>query len=344
MTMKAVRLVQPGRPLELQEVPLPEIGAADVLVRVRAAGVCHSDAHYRAGLSAMGPMPITLGHEIAGVVEKVGARVTNVRAGDRVCLHYNITCGECHFCTTGNEQMCAAARMLGHHVDGGYAEYVAVPAQNAVPLPQEIPFEAAATLMCASATALHALIKGRVKVGDTVAIFGVGGLGLSALQLARAMGAVEVFAVDIQPEKLQLAAAYHAIPVDASRVDAVQELRRLTGGQGVSLALEMVGLKKTLEQAIDCLGKLGRAVVVGVTQEPIAINTYRQVLGKEAEIIGANDHLLSELPRLVDLVRRGILDMSRVVSQVIALDAGVINRRLDALENYTSDVRAVITP
>lgn len=158
------------------------------------------------------------------------------------------------------------------------------------------------------------------------------------------MGAVEVFAVDIQPEKLQLAAAYRAIPVDAGRVDAVQELRRLTDGLGVSLALEMVGLKKTLEQAIDSLGKLGRAVVVGVTQEPIAINTYRQVLGKEAEIIGTNDHLLSELPLLIDLVRRGILDTSRVVSQVIPLDAGVINRRLDALESYTSDVRAVITP
>lgn len=344
MTMKAVRLVQPGRPLELQHIPVPDIGEGDLLVRVRAAGVCHSDVHYRAGLSAMGSLPLTLGHEIGGVVERVGARVMHFRAGDRVCLHYNITCGDCHYCTTGSEQMCAAARMLGHHVDGGYAEYVAVPAQNAVPLPEEIPFDAAATLMCASATALHALIKGRVKAGDTVAVFGVGGLGLSAIQLARAMGAVEVFAVDIRPEKLQLAAAYRAIPVDASRVDAAQELRRLTGGQGVSLALEMVGLKKTLEQAIDCLGKLGRAVVVGMAPEPITIDTYRQLLGKEAEIIGSNDHLLSELPRLVDLARRGILDTSRVVSQVIPLDAGVINRRLDALESYTSDVRAVITP
>lgn len=344
MTMKAVRLIQPGRPLELEHIPIPDIGDGDLLVRVRAAGVCHSDAHYRAGLSVMGALPITLGHEIAGVVETAGSRVTHFRAGDRVCLHYNITCGDCHYCTTGSEQMCATARMLGHHIDGGYAEFVRVPARNAIALPVEIPFEAAATLMCASATALHALIKGRVKAGDTVAIFGVGGLGLSALQLARAMGAVDVFAVDIHPEKLQLAAAYHAIPVDASRVDAAQELRRLTDGRGVSLALEMVGLKKTLEQAIDCLGKLGRAVVVGVTQEPIAINTYRQLLGKEAEIIGANDHLLSELPLLVDLVRRGILDTSRVVSQVIPLDAGVINRRLDALESYTSDVRAVITP
>jgi len=342
--MKSVRMIEAGKPLELQEIPIPKIGVKDILVRVRAAGICHSDAHYRAGRSAMGRLPITLGHEVAGVVEEIGSQVTNVNVGDRVCLHYNISCGDCYYCSTGNEQFCNSVKMIGHHVDGGYAEYIAIPARNAIPLPDEIPFEQGATLMCASATALHALSKGKLKAGETVAIFGVGGLGLSAIQLARAMGAVEVFAVDIKQDKLELASEYQAIPIDASRVNAVEEIRKHTKGRGVNVALEMIGLPKTMEQAIDSVGNLGRAVMVGLNQQPISINTYLQVLGKEAEIIGSNDHLLSELPLLVDLTRRKVLDTSHVVSQTIPLDADKINQRLDDLENYTSDVRVVIVP
>ena len=342
--MKSVRMIEAGKPLQLQEIPIPEIGTKDVLVRVHAAGICHSDAHYRAGRSGMGFLPITLGHEVAGVIEEIGSEVTNVKVGDRVCLHYNITCGDCYYCTTGNEQFCDTVKMLGHHVDGGYAEYIAIPARNAIRLPKELPFEEGATLMCASATALHALRKGRIKAGETVAIFGVGGLGLSAIQLARALGAIEVFAVDIKQDKLELASEYNAIPIDASRTDAVEEIRKRTRGKGVNVALEMIGLSATMIQAIDSLGFMGRAVMVGMNQQPIQINTYLQVLGKEAEIIGSNDHLLQELPLLVDMARRKILDTSRVVSQVISLDADKINQRLDDLENFTNDVRAVIVP
>jgi propanol-preferring alcohol dehydrogenase len=342
--MKSIRMVEASKPLELQEVPVPDIGEQDILVRVRAAGICHSDAHYRAGRSAMGMIPITLGHEVAGIVERVGAQVADIKAGDRVCLHYNISCGNCYCCNIGHEQFCETVKMIGHHRDGGYAEYIAVPALNAIPLPDEIPFEQGATLMCASATAFHALSKGRVKAGEIVAVFGVGGLGLSAIQLAKALGAVEVYAVDIQQDKLELASEYNAIAINASRVDAVEEIRKLTKGHGVNVALEMIGLRKTMEQAIDSVGNLGRAVMVGLNQQPISINTYMQVLGKEAEIIGSNDHLLQELPILVDLARRKILDTSRVVSQVIPLDADRINKRLDELELFTSDVRAVIVP
>jgi D-arabinose 1-dehydrogenase-like Zn-dependent alcohol dehydrogenase len=195
--VKAVRMVQVGQPLENQELPMPTIGERDILVRVRAAGICHSDVHYRAGRSPVRPLPMTLGHEVAGVVEQIGAQVTNVRLGDRVCLHYNITCGDCHYCSTGNEQFCVKGLMLGHYTNGGYAEYIGVPARNAIPLPDEIPFEQGATLMCASATAFHALRKSQLKAGETAAIFGVGGLGMSAIQLARAFGALDVFAIDI---------------------------------------------------------------------------------------------------------------------------------------------------
>src|SRR3954447_26393544 len=196
-----------GKPLEMQEIPIPEVGREDILVRVRAAGICHSDVHYRAGKSPVYPLPMTLGHEVAGIVEQVGADVTRARVGDRVALHYNVTCGDCYRCSTGDEQFCEhGAAMLGHHRDGGYAEYIVVPARNAVPLPEEIPFEQGATLMCASATAYHVLRKSRLRAGETVAVFGAGGLGQSAVQLARAFGALDVFAVDINESKLHLAA------------------------------------------------------------------------------------------------------------------------------------------
>src|SRR4029077_14300272 len=139
--------------LELHDVEMPEPGPGDVLVRVRAAGICHSDAHYRAGVSPMGKLPITLGHEISGMVERVGSDVRSHRPGDRVGLHYLVTCGTCGACRRGLESWCERGAMLGHHVDGGFAEAIAVPARNAVRLPANIPFDHGAIMMCSSATA-----------------------------------------------------------------------------------------------------------------------------------------------------------------------------------------------
>ena len=342
--MKAVRLVQVGQPLENQEVPIPLVGEKDVLVRVHAAGVCHSDVHYRAGRSPVRPLPMTLGHEVAGIVERVGAQVTGPRVGDRVCLHYNLTCGDCYHCATGSEQFCVKGLMLGHYADGGYAEYIAVPARNAIPLPDEIPFEEGATLMCASATAFHALRKSRLIAGERVAVVGVGGLGVSAVQLARAFGALEVYAVDINPEKLKLAESYGAIPVDARHADPAVEIRRLTRGKGVDVALELVGLAQTMHQAVQCLGVMGRAVIAGIGDQPLEIDTYHELLGNENEIIGSNDHLLQELPLVVELARRKVLDTSKVVTSTIPLEAGAINFTLDMLEHYGGDVRTVVIP
>jgi propanol-preferring alcohol dehydrogenase len=323
---------------------MPTVGESDILVRVRAAGICHSDAHYRAGRSPVHPLPLTLGHEVAGVVEQIGSQVTSASVGDRVCLHYNITCGDCYYCSTGNEQFCRNVLMLGHYTNGGYAEYIAVPARNAIALPDEIPFEQGATLMCASATAFHALRKSRLKAGETAAIFGVGGLGMSAIQLAKAFGALDVFAVDINADKLQLAAYYGAIPVNAQKVAPVAEIRRLTNGRGVDVALELIGLPQTMRQTVQCLGVMGRAVIAGMSDRPLEIDTYRELLGNEAEIIGSNDHLLQELPLLVELARRKVLDTSRVVTRTVPLDADAINGTLDALERFSGDVRTVIVP
>ena len=149
--------------------------------------------------------PLTLGHEVAGVIEAIGGNVRQFRIGQRVCLHYMATCGACDWCAKQNEQFCETGAMIGKSRDGGYAEFIVIPARSVFKLPDEIPFEHGAIMMCSSATSLHALNKARMKPGESVAIFGAGGLGLSAIQLAKALGAHEVFAVDIQPNKLDLA-------------------------------------------------------------------------------------------------------------------------------------------
>src|ERR1051325_1619961 len=136
--MKAVRLVQPHQPLQLCEVSRPQPGPRDVLVRVMAAGICHSDAHYRAGKSRVHPLPLTLGHEVAGVIETCGEEVKSFRTGDRVCLHYLATCGECDYCRQRTEQFCAGGQMIGKYLDGGYAEFIVMPECSVFKLPEEI--------------------------------------------------------------------------------------------------------------------------------------------------------------------------------------------------------------
>jgi propanol-preferring alcohol dehydrogenase len=342
--MKAVRLVQAGSPLELQEIPIPGIGHRDILVRVEAAGICHSDVHYRAGKSPVGPLPQTLGHEVAGVVERIGSDVSGLTVGDRVCLHYLLTCGQCDFCRRGSEQFCVQGAMIGKHRDGGFAEHIAVPAKNAVHLPEEISFETGAVLMCSSSTSFHALRKAGLKAGETVAVFGAGGLGMSAIQLADTMGALSVFAVDINQDKLALAETYGAIPVNAADGDPVAAIMESTEGKGVDVALEVIGLPTTMEQAIQSLAVFGRAALAGISEAAISIHSYTELLGKEARIIGCSDHLYHELPLLLDYVRRGKLDLSEIITKEVPLNAEAVNNVLDDLEQFKSQVRAVIRP
>ena len=343
--MKAVRLVAPGQPLELQEVPTPTLQDEDVLVRVKAAGICHSDVHYRAGKSKVDPLPLTLGHEVAGVIEAVGGNVTRFNPGDRVCVHYMSTCGHCAWCNKANEQFCETGAMIGKARDGGYAEFIAVPARSVFNLPDEIAFEHGAVMMCSSATALHALNKARLKPGESVAVFGAGGLGVSAIQLALAMGAREVFAVDIQPHKLDLAKSLGAIPVDGAVEDTVQLLRDRTDGKGVNLALELIGLPLTMQECVRSLGIQGRAALVGITQKTFEVAPYHELINREAEIIGVSDHLAAEIPVLLEFARAGKLNLSNVVTSTVPLEAKAINDTLDQLDHFSGeDVRTVITP
>jgi D-arabinose 1-dehydrogenase-like Zn-dependent alcohol dehydrogenase len=340
--MKAVRLIQFGKPLEKCDIPVPYLSASDVLIRVAACGICHSDAHYRAGMSKMDSLPITLGHEVAGQIEAVGKDVTHVSQRDRVCVHYLVSCGHCDFCVRGNEQFCAQLQMIGNHRDGGYAEFINVPGRNAFPLPDEISFEQGAIMMCSSATALHALNKARLKPGETVAIFGFGGLGFSALQLAKAFNCGQIYAVDINPAKLATAATFGGVPINATAGDPLQQILDATNGKGVDVAIELVGSAATMQQAVACLAIQGRAVMVALSKESTSLRPYPDLINKEAEIIGVSDHLASELPVLMDLARRGKLRFPEGTLRFVDLDAAQINAALDALEKSPDHVRTVI--
>jgi propanol-preferring alcohol dehydrogenase len=340
--MRAVRLTRIGTPLQEVEVQIPQISSSEVLIRVGAAGICHSDARYRAGISKIDDLPVTLGHEVAGRVEKIGADVKHVTPSDRVCVHYLAHCGTCEFCVRGLEQFCHTGEMIGKHRDGGYAEFIKVPGRNAFVLPDQIPLEIGAIMMCSSATALHALNKARLKPGESIAIFGFGGLGFSALQLARAFDCDQIYVVEINPAKLASAKLLGAVAIDATKGNPIEQIMDATKGKGVEVSLELIGSAKTMRQALQCLGPLGRAALVGLTAESMSIYPYTELINKEIEMIGVSDHLAAELPRLIEFVRSGKLRFPPDALRFVDLDAEQINLSLDAFQNSIDHIRTVI--
>lgn len=232
--------------------------------------------------------------------------------------------------------------MIGKHRDGGYAEFIIVPAENAFVLPDEISFEAGAIMMCSSATVLHALNKARLKPGESVAIFGFGGLGFSALQLARALECGAVYVVEINAAKLELAKKMGATAIDARVGDPVEQILAATKGRGVDVSLELIGLAKTMRQAALCLAPLGRAALVGLTKESMSIYAYSELINKEAEIIGVSDHLASEIPQLIEFARTGKLRFPSETLRSVALNAAQINTALDQLQYSIDHVRSII--
>jgi len=302
--MHAVRLTALKSPLIEEEIEDPTSGPGEVVVEIRAAGICHSDAHYRAGGGTVA-LPLTLGHEIAGVIAGTDRRVA---------LHYLHDDG----------------RMLGKEVDGGYAERIVVPVKNLVPIPDGVPFDAAAVMMCSTATAYHALRLASLKPGESVAIIGFGGLGASAVQLAKVMGADKVFAVDRVRDKLDLAQSFDAIPA------AVEDL------SDIDVALDFAGHPPTTLAALRSLHRGGRIMIVAINLRELAIDPYRDVLANERHIIGVSDHTRDELVELLAMAARGLLDMSRVITRRVGLNANAINGVLDDLDAGTAHLRTVI--
>lgn len=342
--MTAARLHQIGERLRLDRVRIPSVGVDDVLVDVRAAGICHSDINYRLGLAQVGKLPITLGHEIAGIVTKVGSKVKGVKQGDRVVVHYVIHCGRCIYCRTNRENYCEKYQMVGKDVDGGLAEYVRVPARSIITLPKAIPFEQGAILGCAVSTAYHALRRGRVGAEDRVVIFGVGGLGIHAVQLAhRVFNAGTIIAVDLFDRKLQLAKQVGATSVvNAACEDPVEVVKKATDGSLADVVIDFVGQNRTISKAIDCVGKGGRVVLVGIGAKEMRLSPYRVMIGKEMELVGVNDHLKTELAQLTRLVGSDKIDLSRSITHEVKLKEVNLGMRI-LEENIGMPIRVVVS-
>jgi 2-desacetyl-2-hydroxyethyl bacteriochlorophyllide A dehydrogenase len=343
--MMAGRLHKIRAPLSIERVPIRRIGAHDVLVEVRAAGICHSDVNYRDGIAPVSKLPITLGHEIAGVIAAKGRKVgSDLRVGERVVVHYVSSCGHCAYCRSDRENHCTSYRMIGKDVDGGFAEYATVPATNAVKLPNMIPFEQGAILGCAVSTAYHALRRGRLQQNDTVVITGVGGLGMHAVQLAKKIfRARKTIAVDRFNWKLKQAKKFGANRVvNAATHDAAGTVGRLTDGLLGDVVIDFVGSEETIQQGIECLGKRGRLVLVGIGARSITVSPYKTIIGKEIEIIGVDDHLKTELVDLIRFVKSGKLDLSGTVTHRVRLED--INKGLRILEDpKEKPIRVVVS-
>jgi len=324
-------------PLEVVEMPDASPGPGEVKIAIEASGICHSDAHYRAGFGDVA-FPRTPGHEIAGVVAAVGDDVSSVSAGDRVAVHYLVSCGACWSCRNAGEQFCETGQMIGKHRDGGYAESLVVPAVNAIPIPPNVSFAAAAIMMCSTATAYHALRLAGVGPGTKVAILGFGGLGVSALHLSRVLGAERIAAVDVIPAKLSAAEALGAVPIDSRRQRVTEELNRF------DVAVDFTGRSEVSVAALRALAPGGRLVLVALSEAQLPFNPYRDVLGKERRIVGCSDHLREELFDLMRFAAEGRLDLSTVISRRVPLDARAINGALDELDRGSDSLRTVIEP
>jgi 2-desacetyl-2-hydroxyethyl bacteriochlorophyllide A dehydrogenase len=341
--MKAARLHKIGEDLHLDEVEVPSLEDDEVLVKVRASGICHSDLNYRNGVGKVSRLPITLGHEIAGTVAERGSKVEHVMKDERVCVHYVISCGRCKFCLAGSETYCSKYQMIGKDLDGGFAEYVKVPANNVLALPAAVPFEQGAILGCAVSTALHALRRARVRPGEIVVVYGVGGLGIHAVQLAASLFKTgSVIAIDVLDHKLSLAKKLGAKEViNAAKDTPADRIREMIDGRGVGVVLDFVGRESTIEDAITCAGMGGRIVVVGISSDELRISPYSTIIGKEIELVGSNDHLKSELAELIQLVASGRIDLSSSITHRVKLEE--VNRGIQISEkNIGNPVRVVV--
>jgi propanol-preferring alcohol dehydrogenase len=339
--MLAVRIVSFGAPLEAFELDDVSPRAGEVKIDVAASGICHSDAHYRSGFGAA-VLPRTPGHETAGIISEVGEGVVGLHVGDRVAVHYLISCGTCGACRDSGEQFCNAGEMVGKHRDGGYAESIVVPAINAVPVPGSVPLDIAAVMMCSTATAYHALRVARFARGERVLFLGFGGLGVSGLEVARAIGAATVGVVDVVPEKLAVAERRGALAIDGRSDDLTRDLRASTNGRGFDVAVDFTGRPHVSLAALRALAPGGRLVLVALSETPFTFNPYRDILGTERTIVGCSDHLREELVDLLNLAAEGRLDIAHAISSRVPLEAGPINAVLDALEAGTATLRNVI--
>jgi len=344
--MKAARLYKPKEPLRIEEVPIPQIDSGEVLVETKACGICATDVHTAIhGMVPISFSPMILGHEPSGVIVEVGSAVKGWKAGDRVIALGAATCGMCPSCQEGRDSLCLAAEVMGMHRDGAFAQYFKIPARSLIALPENIPFNQGAILADAVATPFHALTKrGNLRAGETVAVFGCGGLGLHAVQLAIICGASKVIALDISDVALNRAKKVGADEtINVSQEKPAKQVKELTGGKGVDLSLEFVGLKETIDQAIKSLKRGGRTVVAGIGGQNIEIVPPYIFVWSEYQLIGSFGSDRADIQKLVELVSSHKLNLSESITGHVPLEE--VNQGIHNLETKIGNpVRIIVTP
>jgi 2-desacetyl-2-hydroxyethyl bacteriochlorophyllide A dehydrogenase len=342
--MRAVRYHRGAPGVRCEDVPVPEPGPGEVLIRVEAAGLCGTDVSIAyGGAQRMVSLPVlTLGHEAAGTITATADGAGPWRAGDRVAVSPIVTCGHCKYCDRGASETCNDATVFGLGRDGALAEYLAAPVSALVRLPGNVPAPVGAIVTDAVATPYHALLeRARLEPGESVAVFGVGGLGQHAVQLARLAGASPVIAVDVRADQLKLALANGAdAVVDATAGDVAAAVRRANGGRGVDVAAEFIGKAATIEAAFASLTKGGRAVVVGLGTEPVTLPASGVFAMRQMSLVGSGGFSKHTIERLLGLVSSGRLALEESISHVVSLEAA--DGALRMLRDKTEPVRRVV--
>lgn len=340
--MKAAIYHGANRPLELTEVPDPKPLRGEVVVRVAGCGLCHTDLHYLDhGVKTFKSPPLILGHEAAGTVATLGEGVEGWTEGDRVLIPAVLSCGRCGYCRRGRENLCDNMVMLGNNIDGAYAELVAVPASELVPVPDELPLERACVVADAISTPYHAVKhRGRVRAGDSVAVVGCGGVGLNVVQCAAIAGA-HVIAVDINQARLEVAQSLGAVEtVNPQQIDRVDKHVRAVTDGGVDIAFEAIGTPETIGMAYGLLRRGGRLCVIGYSQKDATLSAAR-LMYYELEIVGSLGCGGGEYPEIIGLVRDGRLKLDPIVSGSLPLND--INEGFERLR-MGEGIRWVVTP
>ncbi|MEM3577898.1 MAG: NAD(P)-dependent alcohol dehydrogenase [Candidatus Bathyarchaeia archaeon] len=341
--MKAMRLHEYKQPLRLDEVEIQRPGPKDAVVKIDACGVCHTDIHLAEGALTTevfgGKRPWILGHEIAGKVVEVGSEVADVKVGDSVLIDSwtAYACGSCIMCRTGFENCCLYNRPIGFGRDGGYAEYITVPAKSLINIENLIP-EDVAPLACGGVTVFRAMRKAAVTPSDIIVIYGAGGLGIFAVQIAKAMGS-KVIAISRSREKLEMARRFGAdYTIDATR-DPVKEVLKITDGRGANVVLDLVGFEQTLENGLKMLGMLGRFLVIGVGPGPLKCLPDTAV-NYELTISGVKVGTHKDLIDLVELAKRGVI--KSITTKIFKLEE--VNEAFEQIKRGEILGRSVVKP
>lgn len=336
--MKAAFLREFHNGLNIEETEIPTPGYKEVLVKVKASGLCASDLHIIDGILPSVKLNFTPGHEMAGEVCEVGEGVTGLKIGTHVVAAIDVTCGRCRFCLTGHTNLCRSLRRIGFEINGSHEEYAIVPESNIFPIDESIPFEQAAVIPDAVVCMYHAIKnKGNVRAGDKVLILGTGGLGIQGIQIAKYFGA-EVYATSRQDKKLEIAKQFGADEViNTANCNLVEEIDRITNGEQCDVIFDNIGIKDSIEESLKMLRPGGKIIVVGYNDPEFEAN-YQEVVIKEKEIIGIRGSNKSDLVEAINLVEKGIV--KPYIYKTYKLEE--INEALDNLRNGSSLGRTVV--